>query len=176
MKFVLFLPTKEEVLLLLPTAKCTKIQNSIVTWIFEGFFLFFLNCCSTLSLNHLALNVSKWRQIRFRESEQSGAGGELDRMEFRGRTFADNHFPAVELLACRSGSCLSTSWASAKGELKALYWRFQQEYETKASQKCSFLFAANVRVFGGFPPWCSLTWEKPRAPSRSSKWRTARSI
>lgn len=92
MKFVLFLPTKEEVLLLLPTAKCTKIQNSIVTWIFEGFFLFFKNCCSTLSLNHLALNVSKWRQIRFRESEQSGAGGELDRPEFRGRTLADNHF------------------------------------------------------------------------------------
>lgn len=84
--------------------------------------------------------------------------GELDQLEFRGRVSAENHFCCdrlretdAELLRCCSGSCLSASSASLKGELKALYWRFQQEYETKASQKCSFLFAANIRVFGGFP-------------------------
>lgn len=52
----------------------SKLLSSLEFLRVFSFFFFFFNhrCCSTFSLNHLALNVSKWRQIRFRESEPSG--------------------------------------------------------------------------------------------------------
>lgn len=160
MKFVLFLPTRRKCWFYYQQLNVPKFKT-IVTWIFEGFFPF---------LSSLLLYSQFSFQIMANKIPGSGAKweeGELDQLEFWGQ----NHFSCdrmtetdVELLTCCSGSCLSTSLASLKGEQKALYWRFQQEYETKASQKCSFLFAANTRVFGGFLSWCSLPEKSPELP------------